>query len=136
MRQTYLIIGALALTLMLSSCAKQPEAVGGQRDEHGCLGPAGYSYNEDIGACVRTWEIDDEGKSRAAKAAVDYVVENGMDRFALTVTKFDVMRCGGDAPARCVGGYNVYLERTYDTIEHKIVHLSNWEATSAEDYTP
>jgi len=135
--EKYLLIGALALTLMLRGCATQPEAIGGERDKYGCLGPAGYSYSEDIGACVRTWEIDDEGKTRAAKAAVDYVVDNDMmDRFALTVTGFDVMRCGGEAPTRCVGGYNVYLERTYDTIERKVAHLGNWEVTSVEDVVP
>jgi len=31
------------------------ELIGGNRDEHGCLGPAGYSYDEEIGACVRSW---------------------------------------------------------------------------------
>jgi hypothetical protein len=130
----YAVLSVVALALMLGGCVRQPEAIGGERDKHGCLGPAGYSYSGDIGACVRTWEIDDEGKARAAKAAVDYVIDNGMDRFALTVTKFDVMRCGGEA--RCMGGYNVYLERTYDKIERKVVHISNWVATSAEDYAP
>ena len=125
-------VGALALVLMLRGCSTQPESIGGQRDKYGCLGPAGYSYSEDIGACVRSWEIDDEGKTLAAKAAVDYVVANDiMDRFALTVTGFDVMRCGEGE--RCVGGYNVYLERNYDTIERKVAHLSNWEVTSVED---
>jgi hypothetical protein len=129
----YLLIGALALTLMMRGCMNQPEAIGGERDKHGCLGPAGYSYSEDIGACVRTWEIEDEGMARAAKTAVDYVVENGMmERFALTVIKLDPMRCGD---SRCVGGYNVYLERTNDTIEREVVHLSNWNATSAKPYT-
>jgi len=127
-------IGTLALTLALRGSVYQPEAIGGQRDAHGCLYPAGYSYSEDIGACVRTWEIDDEGKARAAKAAVDYVVENGMmERYALTVIKLDPMRCGDNA--RCEGGYNVYLERSNDTIEREVVHLSNWIGTSAKPYT-
>ena len=30
--------------------------IGGQRDSHGCLGPAGYSWNESEMACVREWE--------------------------------------------------------------------------------
>lgn len=30
--------------------------VGGQRDEHGCLGPAGYTWDESLKACVRPWE--------------------------------------------------------------------------------
>lgn len=30
--------------------------IGGQRDEHGCLGAAGYSWNETEKECVREWE--------------------------------------------------------------------------------
>ncbi len=34
--------------------------IGGQRDEHGCLGPAGYSWNATEKACVREWLHDAE----------------------------------------------------------------------------
>jgi len=30
--------------------------IGGERDEHGCLGPAGYSWCEAKQACIRVWE--------------------------------------------------------------------------------
>jgi len=36
------------------------QIVGGQRDEHGCLGPAGYSWNETENKCVREWETGEE----------------------------------------------------------------------------
>lgn len=32
------------------------EVIGGQRDEHGCLGPAGYSWCETKNKCLRIWE--------------------------------------------------------------------------------
>ena len=32
------------------------DVVGGERDEHGCLGAAGFSWNESELACVREWE--------------------------------------------------------------------------------
>jgi hypothetical protein len=43
--------------------------IGGQRDEHGCLGPAGYSWNVSEGECVREWiskavGVDADGVSR------------------------------------------------------------------------
>jgi|GEM_PF-2655410 len=44
---------------------------GGQRDGNGCLGPAGYSYQEDIGACGRSWELTDPDIKKAAKIAAD-----------------------------------------------------------------
>ncbi len=31
------------------------QMIGGEKDEHGCLGPAGYSWNESENACVREW---------------------------------------------------------------------------------
>ncbi|MFH0840535.1 MAG: hypothetical protein V1865_00910 [bacterium] len=32
------------------------QIIGGQRDEHGCLGPAGYSWCEASQKCLRVWE--------------------------------------------------------------------------------
>lgn len=32
------------------------ELIGGQKDEHGCLGPAGYSWCEIKQKCLRVWE--------------------------------------------------------------------------------
>lgn len=37
------------------------QVIGGDRDEHGCLGPAGFSWNEEEQECVREWE---EGEAR------------------------------------------------------------------------
>lgn len=64
--------------------------IGGQTDEHGCLGPAGYSWDEEAGACVRSWELDKKQKE-VAKIAVDYV---GWKK-GLTVIKITSMRCQG-----------------------------------------
>jgi len=36
--------------------AENPQVIGGQRDEHGCLGPAGYSWCEAKQKCLRVWE--------------------------------------------------------------------------------
>jgi hypothetical protein len=33
-----------------------PTIVGGDRDEHGCIGSAGYTWCEIRGKCLRTWE--------------------------------------------------------------------------------
>ncbi|TXI48084.1 MAG: hypothetical protein E6Q50_12070 [Lysobacter sp.] len=34
-----------------------PRAIGGDRDAHGCLAPAGYAWCERERACVRPWEL-------------------------------------------------------------------------------
>jgi len=48
------------------------ELIGGNRDEHGCLGPAGYSYDEEIGVCIRSWELSSE-QYRPVQMAVEYL---------------------------------------------------------------
>jgi outer membrane lipoprotein-sorting protein len=35
---------------------KQPQMVGNDRDEHGCIGSAGYSWCEAKQKCIRPWE--------------------------------------------------------------------------------
>lgn len=87
------------------------ELVGGHRDEHGCLTPAGYSWSSDVGACIREWELD-ESQMLAAEKAVEYVgyVEG------MTVVGVDT--------ARCPGCFVVHLERGKGRID---VTLGNWE---------
>lgn len=51
-------------------CPDPEPLIGGQRDEHGCLGPAGYSWSEEISACIRSWEIKEDADIQAAKLAV------------------------------------------------------------------
>lgn len=53
----------------IQTSGQEQQLIGGQRDEHGCLGPAGYSWNEEIGVCARQWELD-ETQKQAAKIAV------------------------------------------------------------------
>lgn len=87
------------------------ELIGGQRDSKGCLAPAGYSFNQEIGACAREWEFDYDRK-RAARIAVNYVgFEEG-----LTVI--------GVSRAQCNGCFVVRFER-YD--ERFSVSLENWK---------
>jgi hypothetical protein len=45
--------------------------IGVQTDEHGCLVPAGYSWDEEVGACLRVWEVDGVDARAAAVSAVN-----------------------------------------------------------------
>lgn len=46
--------------LMLTACSNTtPEQLGGDRDEHGCLPSAGYSWCERTQTCERSWELAD-----------------------------------------------------------------------------
>jgi hypothetical protein len=91
--------------------------IGGQRDEHGCLGPAGYTWNETIGACVRPWEIK-IGMGEAARIAVDYLGQG----YATTVT--DV------AGSECIGCFTVTIEQGEDR-ERTQVTMKNWIVTDS-----
>jgi hypothetical protein len=68
-----IIIVLLAIGAYITYFEKKNEVIGGQKDEHGCLGPAGYSYDVQVGACTRNWEINDRGKIEAARTAVNFV---------------------------------------------------------------
>lgn len=43
-------------TVPVQAPNNDPELIGGQKDEHGCLPSAGYSWCEQKQKCLRTWE--------------------------------------------------------------------------------
>jgi hypothetical protein len=115
MNRKIIVLIALVLPIVLvSGCVNTP--IGGQRDEHGCLGPAGYSWNESIGACVREWELD-ENQKRAAGIAVEYV---GYE-YATTIT--EVVPITGFE-----GSFEVTLEQGEERDLFTVV-IDNWTAT-------
>lgn len=71
----------LAVALSLSACSLnrpetelrspvQPNVVGGDRDEHGCIGSAGYSWCEEQQKCLRIWEEDCSDDGLATNSTV------------------------------------------------------------------
>jgi len=46
-----LVLGGIVALLLINS----DKIIGGERDEHGCLGAAGYTWNETEQSCVRQW---------------------------------------------------------------------------------
>ena len=92
--------------------------IGGQRDENGCLGPAGYTFVERIGACARDWEIDTEDKRQAAKIAVEHV---GFKK-GLTVIDIEIFKCPG-----C---FDINLDRDEERIS---VSLRDWKVSSVDE---
>lgn len=47
-----LVLGGIIVFLLTDNWDK---IIGGERDEHGCLGAAGYTWNETEQSCVRQW---------------------------------------------------------------------------------
>ena len=59
-----LVISALVVAACLIGCdskqnssSEQPGKTGADRDEHGCIGSAGYQWCERTRQCERPWEL-------------------------------------------------------------------------------
>lgn len=73
-----MIVAALASCASQSQPVRQdpPRMAGGDRDEHGCIGSAGYSWCAREGACVRSWELSKEkGFAPSEEAFKRYCLE-------------------------------------------------------------
>lgn len=101
-----LVMSLVILVMFTEGCTQQ---IGGERDEHGCLNAAGYSWNSSVGACIREWELN-ESQRQAAKYAVAPL------SFPVTVI--------GVFEAKCSGCFVVNLQR--DSGNFNII-LNNWE---------
>lgn len=56
-----------------------PKVIGGDKDEHGCLGPAGYSWCEAKQKCLRVWEeacTNEDIPNEVKILAEDYLKSN------------------------------------------------------------
>ena len=53
-----LVILSAVFFLIISQKEEILKPIGGEKDEHGCLGPAGYSWNDEEDSCVRVWLLD------------------------------------------------------------------------------
>lgn len=104
----------IGIVIIIAISLTPSTQIGGDRDFHGCLLPAGYSFDQDVQACARSWELS-ETQKQSAKIAVDHVGPT----YGLTVLDVEVYRCPG-----C---FKVYLERGVDRIE---VCLEKWIITT------
>lgn len=51
-----ILVVFLVAALLLSGCTQEEPLVGGDKDEHGCIGSAGYTWCEAKQKCLRIWE--------------------------------------------------------------------------------
>ncbi len=106
-------VSAVGATAMMKPAAEK--SIGGEKDEHECLVPAGYSWDEYIGACIRNWEFDEDQK-KAAKAAVEYLDSDKVS----TIVEVNVLRCHG-----C---FTVKLEQGEER-EFLVIDINGWRAS-------
>jgi len=118
MKMQLLIIGLVLSMALIVGCEKQ-QIIGGDKDEHGCIGSAGYTWDANVGACIRSWELNDDQK-KAAKIAVAPL------SYPVTVISVDMLRC--------IGCFNVHLQRN-DNSQRMMVRLYNWEIRNTTNET-
>lgn len=68
--------------------------VGGDKDEHGCIGSAGYSWCQEKQKCLRVWEETCGGNSGSSNCALENC--HGLD-----------IKCGSNPPDVCTEIYMV-----------------------------
>jgi putative hemolysin len=56
MKTQLIILGFVLGIVLIAGCQRAPPIIGGDKDEHGCLIAAGYSWCEAKQKCLRTWE--------------------------------------------------------------------------------
>jgi len=108
-----LVIFVLAPAYFSKSLFVGEKTIGGERDGFGCLISGGYSYDEEIGACIRTWTLEHINLRKAAKIAVDYLGKE----YSLTITSVNF--------GNCIGCFTVKLtNKDYHRTE---IYIKNWE---------
>ncbi len=108
-----LVLGILFFSGCLQNPSNNEKPIGGDKDEHGCLIAAGYSWNDSINACIREWELNDSQKD-AAKIAVDYV---GYEK-GTTILNVEVFKCPGCFAVQLQNGVGILK-----------INLLNWNVT-------
>lgn len=109
----------LAVFFLVNGCSKvDGPVIGGDRDEHGCLGAAGYSYNQTIGACLREWELNPEQRKAAEIALAD-------NELSTTIIQVNVMECEG-----C---FLIYLQNNQNQ-EVSTIELKEWAKSSVQKF--
>ena len=104
----------------LNKYGETPQIIGGDRDTGGCLIGAGYMFNENVGACIRSFEMTSD-IMQAAKLAVDHVGRS----YGLTVVSFNSY----EEP----GAYDIFVQLNLDDAYRETIYIRNGEVVESPD---
>ena len=111
-----LVITAITSTMIFDWDNNQnKQLIGGEKDQHGCLVTAGYTYDQDIKACTRNWEIDQTNEKMAAKIAVESIDKTN-NKDSLTIENIN--------PVGCEGCFVVRLD---NKDKKELIYINDWE---------
>ncbi len=103
--------------------------IGGQKDEHGCLGPAGYSWCEAKQKCLRTWEEACTAEDALKNYLKDHLSELS-PRPEVLGGKFYVVDLKLEEPTRAIvnyeDGHNAYRASVLFTYVNEIIDVKKF----------
>ena len=108
----YLIL-ILSVFILFGCTANNKQLIGGQKDTNGCLGSAGYTYNETANACIKTFELDADQR-KASGIVVGYI------GYADGLNILEVISNG------CDGCYTVTFNKNGERMK---ATMSDWKVT-------
>lgn len=114
-----LIIAAGGWYVWESREVTREPVIGGERSAEGCLGPAGYAFDETVGACTRSFELTPDIR-RAAQIAVASAGRG----YALTVVSFNSYEE--------IGAYDITLERGEERTRQTVT-IRNWQVVTPSE---
>ncbi|MBT4165828.1 hypothetical protein HOE04_02200 [archaeon] len=109
-----LVATAIASSMIFDWDNTNKKTIGGDKDSHGCLISAGYTYDSEIKACTRNWEIDENNEKIAAKIAVESI--DTQDQDPPTIENIN--------PVECPGCFVVSVDNKE---EKELIYINDWE---------
>jgi hypothetical protein len=130
MKQIFPIVIVLMLysnQLMLAQDTTKSPIVGNDKDKHGCIGSAGYTWSVLKKECVRTFELTHTDKNAIELISIDNT-QKMVVLFSSDKTKAEVFYSGGNKVVKKSTKGNVYMLKNEKTIVEKLINLKGkWQ---------
>lgn len=97
MNKALVFVGLILAVALIAGCQKQ--LVGNDKDEHGCIGSAGYSWCEAKQKCIRPWEENCTKECGTCPQLSPPSPEFCKDG---TIVAGETNECGCQAPPKCI----------------------------------
>jgi hypothetical protein len=130
MKQICSIVIVLVLysnKLMLAQDSIKSPIVGNDRDKHGCIGSAGYTWSVLKKECVRTFELTHTDKNALELISIDNTQKMTV-LFSSDKTKAEIFYSGGNRVVNKSIKGNVYVLKNNRNIVEKLINLKGkWQ---------